>query len=375
MAEASQPQQESVHSQRKPRSLISSALIGLLLFAALAGLLEAALRIPKVGDKLPLRSLGIYHAQFEIKWFRLQDYVRANGGVDVILLGNSMVNTGINPQVLANEYQSSTGEKLRIFNFGIEGLTVAPNAYFTKLLIDTYQPGTLLFVTEMRDYTANNGLDVEHQLLSDEWVKAQQQDAQDTPRVWLKSHSTLMQHLLPLRNWSRADFPDTLLMNIRRWMDTTPAGYEADRNTGENIDQPPDPNDPKEQENFALFNDYVIDPGRLQDLKSILGSSQQGTHVFVAEMPLYPTYFVYFGGEPVHEAYLSTLKNFVEQNGGIFLEPISWKLIPLEDRVDHHHLNYKGAPLFSKLLAQQLVTVCRDQGTCLQHSNWNGVRQ
>jgi len=85
-------------------------------------------------------------------------------------------------------------------------------------------------------------------------------------------------------------------------------------------------------------------------------------------MPLYPTYFVYFGGEPAHEDYLSTLKNFVEQNGGIFLEPLSWKLIPLEDRVDHHHLNYKGAPLFSKLLAQQLAQVCQSGGACLQPS-------
>lgn len=367
MAQASQPSQLPAHPHSKPPSLITSALIGLLLFVALAGLLEGALRIPRVEDKLPMRSLGIYHAQFEIKWFKLQDYVRRNGGVDVILLGNSMVNTGINPQVLANEYKAITGEKLSIFNFGIEGLTVAPNADFTRLLMDTYHPGTLLFVTEMRDYAANNGLDVEQQLLADEWVSAQQ-GTQSSARVWLKSNSSFIQHLLPLRNWNRADFPDTLLMNIRRWMDTTPAGYEADRNTGENIDQPPDPNDPKEQENFALFKDYSIDPGRLQDLKTILNASSQGTHVFVTEMPLYPTYFVYFGGEPAHEDYLSTLKNFVEQNGGIFLEPLSWKLIPLEDRVDHHHLNYKGAPLFSKLLAQQLAQVCQSGGACLQPS-------
>lgn len=374
MTQVSQPQHKPVQSRSRPHSLIISALVGLLLFAALAGLLEAALRIPKVEAKFPLRSLGIYHAQFEIKWFKLQDFVRQNGGVDVILLGNSMVNTGINPQVLSKEYESLTGEKLRIFNFGIEGLTVAPNAWFTRLLMDTYHPGSLLFVTEMRDYAANNGLDVEQQLMADEWISAPFQSS-TSPRVWLKSNSALLQHLLSLRNWSRADFPDTLLMNIRRWQDTSTSGYEADRNTGENIDTPPDPNDPKEKENFALFKNYTMDAERLEALKSILDASHQGTSVFVTELPLYPTYFVYFGGEPAHEVYLSTLTTFVAQNGGTFLPPLSWKLIPLEDRVDHHHLNYKGAPLFSKLLAQQLADACREQGACLQPSKWSGGAQ
>jgi hypothetical protein len=89
-------------------------------------------------------------------------------------------------------------------------------------------------------------------------------------------------------------------------------------------------------------------------------------------MPLYPTYFVYFGGEAVHDAYLTTLSSFVHQNGGTFLEPLSWKLIPLEARVDHHHLNYKGAPLFSKMLAQQLAQVCQSGGECLQRSVESG---
>jgi len=39
--------------------------------------------------------------------------------------------------------------------------------------------------------------------------------------------------------------------------------------------------------------------------------------VIVTEMPLYPTYFDYFGGEKVHEQYLDTLKAFVEQKGGV----------------------------------------------------------
>lgn len=367
MAQPSQLQNDSSKSKTKTHSLISSAVIGMLVFLVCALVLEFVLRIPRVDEKLSPRSLGIFHAQFEIKWFKLKDYVRRNGGVDVLLLGNSMVNTGINPQALAKEYESLTGESLRIFNFGIEGLTVAPNANIVQLLEREYHPGTIIFVTEMRDYAANNGLDLEKQLLADEWLSAPYQSAVST-RVWLKSNSSLLQHLLPLRNWSRADFPDTFLMNIRRWGDTSASGYEADRNTGEGIDIPPDPNDPKEKENFALFKDFSIDPGRLQDLQTILGQSANGTSVFVTEMPLYPTYFVYFGGEPAHEAYLSTLESFVTANGGIFLPPLSWKLIPLEDRVDHHHLNYKGAPLFSKLLAQQLAEVCEYNGTCLQPS-------
>lgn len=348
-------------------SLLWSLVIGLVAFLVLLGLAEYAYRRQPLTEQVNLRSLGVYHSQFEIKWFKLQDYARRHNGVDVILVGNSMVNTGINPQVLARRYEEQTGDSLRIFNFGIEGLTVAPNADLVKALVEEFHPGSIVFVTEMRDYTAANGLEVESQFLSDEWLSARISGS-STPRSWLKDNSAILQKLLTLRNWSRADFLDNLLMSIRRYGDTSGSGYEADRNTGENIDQPPNPADPKEQENFKLFSNYSMDPGRIADLQRILANGSEKRTVFVTEMPIYPTYFVYFGGEPVHAQYLSDLQEIVANDRAVFLQPVSWELIPMEGRVDHHHLNYIGAPLYSELLADQLADSCVQNQVCLLHA-------
>jgi hypothetical protein len=348
----------------KPASFITSLLIGIVLFVLLLGAAELLTRRETPSGRLNVRSVGIYHSQFEIKWFKLQDYVRRNGGVDVLLIGNSMVNTGIDPKVLAREYEKLTGESLRIFNFGVEGLTVAPDSDLVKVLVEQYHPGSIVFVTEMRDYTAQNGLEVEQQLLSNEWLNARI-SGKYTLRSWFEQYSTALQKLLVIRNWSRYDFLDNFLMSIRRYGDTSAQGYEADRNTGENIDVPPDPNDPKEKENFALFSNYSMDAGRLADLEAILAYANPEHTVFVTELPIYPTYFVYFGGEAVHAQYLAKLESVVQQHGGVFLPPVSWELIPMEDRVDHHHLNYLGAPLYSELLAQQLADACLAGQGCL----------
>ncbi len=369
----SQEQTGNTHNQpcvptparrQRPRSLLTSLLLGACLFLGLLFVFEGLFRWTDLDRIFGWRSLGTYHGQFEIKWFELRDYVRSHGGVDVLLLGNSMVNTGIDPDVLATEYEVLTGERLRVFNFGVEGLTVAPNSHLARVLAARYHPGSILFFTEMRDYAAGNGVEVERRLLADEWMKARL-GGKETVRTWLKENSRVVQHLLFFRNWSRSDFLDSSLMLARRFADTTTSGYERDANVGKSIEIPPDPADPDEQENFKLFTNFSIDPGRLENLKSILDLHEDGTLVVITEMPVHANYFTYFGNEQAHENYLKKLVPFVEKNGGIFLPPPAWQRFPLYSRVDHHHLNAIGAVLHSRMLAQNLAVLCLDQSTCL----------
>lgn len=360
-------------SSRKS-TLISALIIGGVVFVVLFALLEFISRLDQFERKFPVRSLGTYHAQFEIKWFKLQEYVEENRGVDVILLGNSMVNTGINPERLAGEYEKLTGQKLRIFNFGVEGLTVAPVSDIAGMLVRVYHPGSILLITEMRDYVAANGLEVENNLRADEWYSAQL-TGRPNPRAWLKTNSSALQYLLSIRNWSRFDFPDSFLMTLRRNADTSSAGYEADRNVGSDIDKHPDINDPDDKRLFDLYANFAIDLGRLDDLKKILDLSKSGTSLFVTEMPVYPTYFEYFGEPFIHEQFLKSLRGFVAVNSGTFLLPVSYELIPMEGRVDNHHLNFKGAPLYSDLLAVQLAETCLTDNRCLQPALMDGAEQ
>jgi len=350
------------------KSLIISAIIGVILFASLSLLLEGLFRWTRLDGFLQLRSMGVYHNQFEIKWFTLKDFVRDNDGVDVIILGNSMVNTGIDPDILVKQYAAQTGNELRIFNFGVEGLTVAPNSVLARLLVQEYHPGALIFVTEMRDYTAANGVEVEEQLLNNEWLTARRGE-KSTFRTWLIENSTHIQHLLPFRNWSREDFPDTFLMSIHRFKNTTHAGYEPDRNTEGKVSISPDPDDPAEQLLFEMFANYTLDPSRLENLADILALKRGETQILITELPLHSNYFVYFGGEHVHEDYLAELVPFITSRDGVFLPPLSPDLIQDDYRSDYYHLNYMGARVYSALLADQLAELCLTEGVCLRTVN------
>jgi hypothetical protein len=354
------PSESPAH--KRPSRFIASLIWGVLAFIVLCIGFEIVCQTGVIDRVFPLRSVGSYHAQFEIKWFKLEDYVRQNGGVDVILLGNSMVNTGIDPDILAARYKDLTGKDLRIFNFGVEGLTIAPLEKVAQILEDKYHPGSIILYTEMRDYIASNGVSVENQFLSNDWM--QDQLGNPSPSGELISSSKALQHLLPLRNWSRADFLDSFIVDLQRVDGMTASGYEADNKTGKDVDKVPDPNDPAEQPEFALFKDYTLAPGRITDLQNIIALQNQGTQVLVAEFPAYISYYRYTSADVVAK-YNQEITSIVKEAGSVYLPAIPYDQITLADRADNHHLNYKGAPLYSGLLAEQLAELCNQQGVCL----------
>jgi hypothetical protein len=316
---------------------------------------------------LPMQSVGNYHTQFETKWFKLEEYVKQNGGVDVILLGNSMVNTGVDPEVVAARYKELTGQDVRIFNFGIEGLTIAPLSDLAQILMDKYHPGVIIVFTEMRDYIAGNGDDVADKFLANAWV--QQQLGHPSVEGFLESNSLALQHLLPFRYAGRADFLDTYILDVRRLTETTAQGYEADRQVGENIDTLPNPSSPEDAKTFALFKNYAMAQSRVADLQSILAYKSEGTTVIVTELPTYKTYYAYLENASDQQNYEKELQQLVSAGGGFYLPEVSPDLIPLADRVDNHHLNFKGAPIYSNLLAEQLAALCSEQMVCLLPSD------
>lgn len=352
--------------QKKSALTVILSFISFLVIIAASS--ELVARTPWVEKISPYRSVGNYDYQFEIKWFRLQDYVKQNGGVDVIILGSSMVNTGIDPDVMAEAFFEQTGVKLRIFNFGVEGLTVAPNSVIAGILVERYQPALLIYVTEMREFVAGSGLDYETRFLADPWLRYERGDFNLSG--WAVDHSAALQHYLPYQNWMRADFLETQPNYLQRMRVTTASGYELDSKIGQNIDATPDPNNPDDAENFAAYQNFQIDSSRLNNLQSILDLRQTGeTTLLVVEMPVHPTFYAFVGGEAVHQQFQQTLTAFVEANGGSFLPAETCNNIPLEGRSNRWHLNYLGAPIFSKCLGQQLSILADQQNTDFVHVN------
>lgn len=360
-------QSNNAESKKKPKLLHSSFLtviaISLLVVLGVFFILEAVIRLSQSNTSQPIRSIGNFHSQFEIKWFKLQDYVKQNGGVDVLLMGNSMVNTGVDPDVLAKEYETRTGIKLRIFNFGVEGMDLYTNSELAALLVQEFHSKTIIFFTEMREFGPITDTSVPDRYKTASWF--QYKLGHLSSQGWFYDHSYAMQYLLPYRNWSRADFPDTILKDLFRYSQTTTVGYEPDHAYSQGLDVRTDPTDPAQKVLFDLYRDYVPDEKTLADFTSILELNSEGIQVMVTEMPIYKTYYDYFGGESVHMDFLTTLSDLADEHQALFIQPMDSDLIPLTGRMDNHHLNFEGAPLYSQYLGAELAQMCIDLDQCL----------
>ncbi len=323
-------------------------------FMGIAFLLELGARSPWAEKTFQYRSLGNYHYPFDIKWFLLKDYARSNDGVDVLLVGSSLVNTGIDPQVMEAAFHEQTGKHLRIFNFGVEGLNIVSNSFNTSLLVRKYHPALLIYVTEMREYSGTSGVEPQVTFFEDPWVRYQKGEL--SPLGWLIDHSMALQEFLLYRNWMQASFPNFLDMYGKRIEGTTASGYEADQAIDINAGTSPDPANPTDAANFAEYGSYTIDSARLKDLQEILDLRQNtGTNVLVVEMPVNPSFYDFVGGEAVHREFQQTLSTTIKSNGGYFIPAEACDEIPLDGRSNRIHLNYIGAPVFSACLGQQLA--------------------
>lgn len=347
----------------KPQSLIIERPLGKTLIKALLILgvvlitLEGAARTDMVRKRFRIASLGNYHFQFEMKWFQLQRYVEKNGGVDVIFLGSSLVNAGIMPSEINQAYVEQTGEQpIRIFNFGIEGMTIQPNSVVAELLVETYHPKMIIFGTEIRDYYAKNGITVAEKFLSDPWVRFQ--TGNFSLQGWLAEHSSAYRYYLAYRNWMNWEFyqdhSDTVLRTSRMEAD----GHEIETQSNTFHTLPPDPdNNEEDREAIEFFADFEIDPSRLENLQSILDlGKEQGVFILFIEMPVSPTFFDYFErGEIEHTHFIKTVSEVVTSSGNIFILAPSEDIFPEDGRPDRVHLNEIGAPIFSRYLGERLA--------------------
>ncbi len=333
------------------------AIAFLVVFIAL---LEGIARISLLSNLLPYQSFGSWHYQFDLKWFRLKQYVADNGNVDVIVLGNSLVNTGFDPDIVTQTYYEKTGLRLRVFNFGVDGLTIAPNSVNAKLLVEEYHPALLVFVTEMRDYDAANGLETAVMFLSDPWVQYRMGDF--NLRGWIVDHSLALQHYLPYQNWMRSDFPNTFATFLQVYHATSLAGYEPDYEVMSTASVSK-PNDLADNPYFDNSHPYQVDPSRLECLRAILDLAREGgTQIMILEMPVHPVFFEYAGGKAVHKAFQEKIAETVQAAGAIFLPAFDEVTIPLQGRSNLTHLNWRGAPILSAYLGEQLAALTNQEG-------------
>jgi hypothetical protein len=274
----------------------------------------------------------------------------------VILLGSSLVNSGLDPDAINQSWSQQSGEEpLRIFNFGVEGMTIQPNSAVADMLIETYQPQVLIFGTEIRDYAANNGVEVAENFLADPWVQYQQ--GQFSLRGWLAEHSAAYRVFLTYRNWMTWTFAENRSITITRTAKLTEAGYDVENNTTDIAQTPPDPADPEDAAAFETFGGFEMSPERIEILKTLLSFDQQtDTQIILLELPVSPTFYGYFErGLAERDHFVEVVSGIAKENGVHFFEAIPEDDLPPDSRSDRVHLNAAGANYYSQVVGGWLA--------------------
>ena len=366
--------QTAKQEQRSPSLKIARPLGGVLwravlLRAVLLAVLEGAARTSWVQQRLKVASLGSYHYQFEIKWFQLQRYVQAHEGVDVIFLGSSLVNSGVQPEEVNRAFAAASGEpELRIFNFGVEGLTIQPNSVVAQILVESYHPKVIIFGTEIRDYAANNGVKTAERFLSDPWVRYRM--GEFTLRGWLAEHSAATRYFLAYRNWMSWDFAANHSQVITRTRKLTADGYDVENRIADRTQLDVDPSNPEDAEALAVFAGFRIDEGRLANLQALLDLQQAaGVQVLVVEMPVTPQFYQLFErGMDAHDEFVQVVSAQVQAGGSLFYPALPEDQLPEDGRSDRVHLSKYGAAVFSRDIGNWLAGLSSQPGIDLRQT-------
>ncbi|MBK8047641.1 MAG: SGNH/GDSL hydrolase family protein [Anaerolineales bacterium] len=320
----------------------------ILFFAGLLLLAELVLRMPAVQAALPKPEPTLWHAEMiEYKLEYLKKFA-ASHDLDVLFVGNSTTQAGVDPTVFDTERNLSAGAGS--FNASIEGLPPAGLLTFLKIYLRYVQPQHVVIGLSAQDLNSNSpwAKDVTDR------VKASPLAMAEAREGWLGQvlafaldHSVLFRYRNLLHQFvvrggqlapaSNVYFDDRGFDPIDRSL----ASFSA--------------SEALQLQNRAGVLNYDAGGLQLQSLKQTIQLLQeQGIDVVLVNMPLADGYYRNFDKPEDYDRYLAALHQVAEQ----FDVPVlDMESLPAElafgdaEFADFNHLNATGAQRLTALIA------------------------
>lgn len=314
------------------------AAAGAAILAIFVALCEGLARIPAAGGLLPPPLIGGSH-EIPARLAEL-DTLAAQGPVECLILGNSMVMHDISPEAISEAYRQRTGRDLRCYNAGLSGVNVVGASRMAPILIKRYHPRLIIYGTAFVDYVAghNDALDLP-------WVL--QQNGQPSLQGWLETS------LLSYRIYLAYANPDSLDAYYAYHAALTPSGqlplHGTEAVTRTPIDRPDLYSD---MANFSISDDAKLALLRLEALRA------DGVALAVVEMPLpEATFDVLPRKQADHDDFVRWLTGQAGSAGVPFFPAADPTLIPMDRWHSYTYLDEKGGAIFSAWLGAQLGAV------------------
>ncbi len=308
------------------------------------------------------------HRDFERQLARLDAVYNQEGRIDCIFLGNSMVWRGFEPVAFNAGFQNQSGEELRCFNFGVDGMPASMAGPIARVLIEDYRPRILLFGIDARDLAVPTTYDDHRSLAEMDWLRYRM--GEPSLKGWFIEHSNLYRYRVAIQRLLHFDY-----QGIRRGdQNSTLAsrfGYDLELAVGD-VTAPPDPLhvDGSEQYYFRLLADYQIRAEDVAGFEQVLKHKSNLEHLLVIELPVPETYYAFFGNQRLdYDRFVRTVEQISTAYGVKFILTDTWQVIPSDGWVDYSHLNLTGAQAFSQRLGVEVAKLLSEV-----NSNQTGQR-
>ena len=333
------PQTLQVKSISFKTLLIS--IIALMVFL-LAG--ECLFRLEPIQALLPAPSIGQSnrYPELEIKLQRLNELVKSKQ-INCFLVGSSMVDAGLNPEILSPALADLNDKQYQCFNFGLSGAMVETSSTIVDLLVKIYSPELIILGTSAIEY--DQAFTDTRDIIEIPWV--QQKLGHPTVEGWVIDHSFLYRYLITLQKLKQPAYKSEYDAWDRL---VNPYGFREWTNLSMNSDGL----------DKIMFSVFSLNPVDLDALVKITSVQNQGIDVVVVEMPVYPDFLPNYikGGEPVYEAvFIQPVKTALLEQEVPFIrtQPVITSIVNEQGWYNINHLNIDGAKDLSSWLGQQIM--------------------
>src|SRR5688572_25228295 len=115
-------------------------------------ILEALARTPTASELFAYESYGSSHPHFDIQIVQINEREEKEGKIDCIIVGNSEILAGADPELIEKIYSENTGKKITCQSFGLAGLTSSTASVVIKILVKNYNPSVIILGTNIFDF-------------------------------------------------------------------------------------------------------------------------------------------------------------------------------------------------------------------------------
>lgn len=317
--------------------------VALLIFPFLLLVIEGLLRVFPISETVLVPSIDrvINYSEIDIKFSRLAAMGKEKK-INCFLLGNSMVDFGLNPSILNSQSKLWGIQNPSCFNMALEAMMPETSSEIAGILKKRFNPAVIILGLSPVDFVGNEY--VTRKFNSSHWFRYQA-GIFSTEGWWIENSETY-KYWLSFRKYRNPEYRSDVA-NLNLLIDHN--GFQI-REKDNQIFQ---------VQKKLKFPSFGLAESDLSAFLHFMDINSKETQIIVIEMPVHPDFLPYYvpgGKEGYENLFIQPIQKTLDEKGIPFIrtQPYIADIVTPDGWIDYSHLNEKGANQFSQWLAVQL---------------------